>query len=142
MSAITEAKAQARALRAALAAQGTAVSHGQALELVARQAGARDWNTLHARLSRAEPRALRLEDRVRGFYLGQPFSGRIVALSKTGQNRHVSIAFDEAVDTVRFASFSNLRRRVQGVIGPDGRSLRKTSDGVPQLIVFGPEEGT
>ena len=48
---IEEAKAQAKALRAALLAQGTAISHAQALELIARQQGARDWNTLHARLA-------------------------------------------------------------------------------------------
>src|SRR5690606_31658729 len=48
---IDNAKAQAKALRAALQAQGTAISHAQALELIARQHGARDWNTLHARLA-------------------------------------------------------------------------------------------
>ena len=41
-------KTHARRLREALAADGIAVSHGKALELVARQNGARDWNTLSA----------------------------------------------------------------------------------------------
>jgi len=36
---------------------------------------------------------------------------------------------------VKFDSFSNLRQRVSGIIGWDGRSTRKTSDGVPHLIV-------
>ena len=35
-------------LYASLADAGNAVSHGQALELVARQHGYRDWNTAYA----------------------------------------------------------------------------------------------
>ncbi|MBS0410151.1 MAG: S1 RNA-binding domain-containing protein [Proteobacteria bacterium] len=43
-----DAKAMARTLRDALAAQDAKVSHSQALELVAKMLGARDWNTLAA----------------------------------------------------------------------------------------------
>ena len=132
---LSEAKSQAKALRDALVGQGTKISHAQALELVAHQNGARDWNTLHARLSRAEPRALQVNDEVKGQYLGQAFTGRIVALSKVGLDLNVSLQLDVPVDTVRFESFSNMRRRIRGVIGPDGRSLQKTSDGVPQLVI-------
>lgn len=46
-------KAQARRLRAALAGRGVDLPHGHALELVAAQHGARDWNTLSANASRA-----------------------------------------------------------------------------------------
>src|SRR5262245_52195107 len=42
-------KSMARRLRADLAERGLAVSHSDALELVAHQYGARDWNTLAAR---------------------------------------------------------------------------------------------
>lgn len=42
---IDDAKAQAKALRAALQAQGTAISHALSLEMIAKQHGARDWNT-------------------------------------------------------------------------------------------------
>jgi catechol 2,3-dioxygenase-like lactoylglutathione lyase family enzyme len=42
-------KSMARRLRADLAERGVAVSHSEALELVAHQYGARDWNTLAAR---------------------------------------------------------------------------------------------
>ena len=45
-------KAMARHLRAALADRGVTVSHAEALELVARQLGMRDWNTLAAASSR------------------------------------------------------------------------------------------
>ena len=135
LNSISGAKSQAKALRDALVGQGTPISHAQALELVAHQHGARDWNTLNARLSRAEPPPLQLNDTVKGRYLGQAFTGRIVALSKVGSNLNVSLQLDVPVDTVRFESFSNMRRRIRGVIGPDGRSLQKTSDGAPQLVI-------
>lgn len=133
---IDDAKAQAKALRAALQAQGNAISHAQALELVARQHGARDWNTLHARLAlRNAPPELALGDRVRGRYLGQPFAGRIIGLSGPASHRQIEIRFDQPVDVVRFESFSNLRRQIRATIDENGRAHRQTSDGEPQLIV-------
>ena len=135
LNSLSEAKSQAKALRDALFGQGTRINHAQALELVAHQNGARNWNTLHAKLSRAEPQQLQLNDQVKGQYLGQAFTGRIVALSKVGSNLSVSLQLDAPVDTVRFESFSNMRRRIRGVIGPDGRSLQKTSDGAPHLVI-------
>lgn len=134
MSGLDEAKARAKALRRGLAEQGQAISHAQALELVAKQEGARDWNTLHARLAQEEPPApWHLDQRVKGYYLGQPFTGRITGLSQRGARLAVILRLDEPVDTVRFESFSNLRRTIQTVINPDGVSPRKTSDGAPQL---------
>lgn len=129
-------KTQARALRKALEAAGRPVSHSQALELIARQHGARDWNTLRARLTqRNAPPELALGDRVTGHYLGQPFSGRIIALSGPASHRQLSITLDSPIDTVRFESFSNWRTQIRGTVDAEGRSPRKTSDGVPQLIV-------
>ena len=129
-------KAQAKALRQALDAGGTPVSHAEALELVARQHGARDWNTLHARLGRRNARPeLALGARVTGRYLGQFYSGKITGLSGPAEHRHVEIALDRPVDTVAFDSFSNWRHRIRGTIGEDGRSARKTSDGAPHLVV-------
>lgn len=138
LNSVSEAKSKAKALRDALVGQGTRISHAQALELVAHQHGARDWNTLHAKLSRAEPRSFQLGDEVQGKYLGQTFMGRIVALSQIGLNLNVSIQLDVPVDTVRFESFSNMRRRIRGAIGPDGRSAQKTSDGLPVLVLYLP----
>lgn len=133
---IDEAKAQAKALRAGLLAQGTPISHAQALELVAKQQGAKDWNTLHARLAlRNTPPELALGDRVRGRYLGQPFAGKVVGLSGSAVHRQVEIRFDAPVDVVKFESFSNLRHQVRATIDENGRSHRHTSDGVPQVIV-------
>lgn len=129
-------KAQAKALRQALQAGDTVVSHAQALELIARQHGARDWNTLHARLTQQNaPPELALGDRVTGYYLGQAYTGEIVALSGPARHRHVEIKLDQPVDTVRFESFSNWRHRIRGTLDVDGRSHRKTSDGAPHLIV-------
>ncbi len=133
---IDDAKAQAKALRAALAAQGTVISHAQALELIAKQHGAKDWNTFHARLSmRSTPPELALNDRVRGRYLGQSFSGQIVGLSGSNNYRQIIIRFDTPVDVVKFESFSSLRRQIKATINEHGRSHYHTSDGEPQLIV-------
>ena len=135
LQSVKDAKSQAKALRKSLAAQGTTITHARALELVAHQNGARDWNTLQAKLSAAEPQPFKLNDEVRGHYLGQVFTGRIVALSKAGSNMQVSLQLDKSVDTVKFESFSNMRRHIRGIVGPDGRSPRKTSDGVPHLVI-------
>lgn len=133
---LDEAKAQAKALRQALQAQGTAISHSQALEAIAAQHGAVDWNTLHARLVQQGPMAaLALGAHVRGHYLGQPFRGRVVALSATGPRFRIEIQLEVPVDTVRFASFSNLRSRLRATVDAQGRSPERTSDGVPQLVL-------
>lgn len=131
-------KTQAKALRAALRAQGTEVSHAQSLELLAVQHGARDWNTLHARLcQRNAPPQLALGDRVSGHYLGQPFRGKVVALSGPDGYRAIEIQLDTPVDVVRFASFSNWRSRIRATMDSAGRSHGKTSDGVPHLVLEG-----
>ena len=135
LQSVTDAKSQAKSLRQALAAQGTHITHAQALELIAHQNGTRDWNTLHAKLSRAAPQPFQLNDEVRGQYLGQAFTGRIVALAKAGPNTQISLQLNEPVDTVQFESFSNMRRHIKGVVGPDGRSPQKTSDGTPHLVI-------
>ena len=50
MISIDQAKQMAKQLRAALEAQGQALTHSAALELVACQLGYKDWNTAAARL--------------------------------------------------------------------------------------------
>lgn len=133
---IDAAKAQAKALRTALSAQGTEISHAQALELVARQHGAKDWNTLHARPALVNaPPELGVGDRVCGRYLGQAFAGRVIGLSGPSSHRQIEIRFDHPVDVVRFESFSNIRNQVRSLIDESGRSHRHTSDGKPHLIV-------
>lgn len=50
-----DAKAMAKAMREALAARGTTISHSEALEIVARQFGLANWNILAAQLDAAAP---------------------------------------------------------------------------------------
>ncbi|WP_158965753.1 glyoxalase superfamily protein [Chachezhania sediminis] len=132
---LEDAKAQARALRQALAEEGTKIGHAQALERIARLNGARNWNVLHARLSQAEPEPLTMDQRVTGQYLGQPFAGRIVALEGAGQGYALTVRFDEPVDVVRSPAFQNLRRQVRATVDAWGRSADMTSDGVPQMVL-------
>ncbi|MEL0436487.1 glyoxalase superfamily protein [Phycobacter sp. K97] len=54
----TDSKSMAKTLRAGLAAQGVDISHAQALELVARQFGVADWNTLSAQILARQARPL------------------------------------------------------------------------------------
>lgn len=132
---IAEAKAQAKSLRITLAAQGTIVGHAKALELVAHQNGARDWNTLSAQLAKAAPPAFYLHQRVKGHYLGQAFTGEIIAITSSSSGYSLSVRFDEPVDTVTFEGFSNMRRVARGVVDAKGHSAEKTSNGMPHLII-------
>ena len=126
-------KAQAKRLRAALAEDGDFISHSEALELLAKQLGYRDWNTLHAEPGKRR-RPLQVGDRVSGFYLGKPFTGEIIAAhALSAGRRRLTVTFDEAIDVVSFESFSAFRRRVTAVVGEDGASIQKTSNGRPQM---------
>ena len=111
------------------------ISHAQALELVARQNGARDWNTLSAQLSKASTAPFHVHQRVQGRYLGQAFKGEIKALSSSGSHYAVSVRFDEPVDTVTFDSFSNMRQVVRSTVDLNGTSVRRTSNGTPHLTL-------
>ncbi len=128
-------KAQAKRLRSALAEDGDFIKHGEALELVARQIGYRDWNTLHAAAGNRPPLPLAVGQDVSGFYLGQPFKARILSLQTLADDGYlrISLDLDEAVDVVKFDSFSAYRKRIQATIRPDGATVSKTSDGEPHL---------
>jgi hypothetical protein len=131
-------KTQARRLRAGLAEGGNALSHAQALELVARQHGHRDWNTAHAAAA-GEPPAppVVLQQKVAGRYLGQPFRGTVIAMQAMGSSGRwkVVLDLDEPIDVVTFDSFLAFRRRITGTIGRDGRTVEKTSNGEPHLVI-------
>lgn len=132
---ITDAKARAKSLRQALCDQGTPISHAEALERIAHDAGARDWNTLHARLAGGQMDMMRLHDQIEGQYLGQEITGKVVALTKSGRRYNIALQLDQPVDTVVFDSFSNMRRHIRGVVDEDGRSKACTSDETPHLVV-------
>lgn len=128
------AKAQAKRLREDLAAEGTSISHAQALERVAHQHGFRDWNALHAAIRDRPPQGWTSGGRVTGRYLSRPFAAtvRSADLLRPGWFR-LNLDLDEAVDVVRFESFSNLRKRITVIVGPDGYSRERTSDGTPHI---------
>ena len=137
MAPVSELKEQARRLRTRLRGAGVQLSHSETLELVARQHGVRDWNTLRALADKASRLPLRVGERVSGTYLGQRFAGVVKAISMLdgGRKRRVTLHFDEPVDVVTFDSFSALRQRVTAVVGPEGRTAARTSNGVPHLVL-------
>ena len=128
-------KQQAKRLRAGLDEDGDFLTHSESLELVARQYGYRDWNTLHAAVGNRPPApAFQLGSRVAGHYLGQAFTGEIVALrSLPPDHLRVALQFDEPVDVVTFESFAAFRSRIHAVINAEGVTLETTSNGAPQL---------
>ena len=131
-------KNQAKRLRSALAEDGVAISHSQSLERIAHQFGYADWNTLHALAGNTAPVFTpAIGQRVRGTYLGHPFTARIraVSLVQLGDRYRVTLDFDEAVDVVAFEGMSAFRKRVSATIGTDGRTVEKTSNGVPQVVI-------
>jgi hypothetical protein len=133
---IDAAKAQAKALRASLIASGQEASHSQSLELIAKSLGFKDWNTLHAKIGNAPRPPVAMGQIVEGRYLKQPFVAEVLGLTQLSDGRYsVVLHLAEAVDVVSFDSFSNFRRRITKVIGPDGRSFDRTSDGVAHLEI-------
>ena len=130
-------KREARLLRESLAAEGTAISHGKALELAAKMRGHRDWNTARAMTGSNRPPALPdLGDRVAGHYLGQAFAGTVLGVQRVagGLTRYV-LQFDKPVDVVTHASFSSFRHRVNATVDAEGLSPQRTSDGTPHMAL-------
>ncbi|XYK82190.1 MAG: glyoxalase superfamily protein [Labrenzia sp.] len=135
---LTDLKSQAKRLRLAISNSDSAdVSHSKSLELVAKQYGYRDWNTLHAATKSNGFRPFTVGDRVNGTYLGQSFEGEILGFAKTSQSGtyRVTIQFDAPVDVVTFDSFSAYRSRVTCTIRENGVAINRTSDGRPHLVM-------
>ncbi len=127
-------KAQAKRLRTDLASSGTTISHAQALEMVAHQWGAKDWNTLSAKSGDTPQHRWHPGQRVNGRYLGHPFRGHIKSASQaSGGWWHVTVRFDDPVDVVTSDAFSNFRRQVDARLRENGRSVEKTADGTPHM---------
>jgi len=132
---VAQLKAQAKRLKAALAAKGQNLSHSQALELLSAQYGFKDWNTACATASRPNQMVFAVGSRVSGTYMKQSFQGEILALARIGASGQyrVTLQFDDAVDVVTFDSFSAFRSRVTCLIHTDGNAVKRTSDGEPYL---------
>lgn len=130
-------KDQAKRLRSRLACEGETIGHSRSLELIAAQYGYRDWNTLHAAVGNRPPfNPWMLGSRVKGHYLGQPFKGEILGvqalMTQPGRYR-LTMKFDAPVDVVTFESFSAFRQRVVATVDETGRTVERTSNGLPQL---------
>lgn len=138
---LTNLKDQAKRLRQDLAASGHQVGHSQALELLAHQHGYRDWNTLHAAFDRPKPntRTWQVGERITGHYLGRAFGGKLVgvqAMSGGGWFR-LQIRFDAPLAVAELGGTPVLRQRISCRVGPDGRTMEKTSNGQPHVVLDG-----
>ena len=130
-------KAEARSWRAEQAQAGHPVTNSQALEMVARFHGFRDWNTASAVLPATRAPAFAVGQAVKGTYLKQPFTGVIMAVAAMGGSNlfKITVQFDEPVDVVAFDSFSAFRHRVVATVNREGVSPSKTSDGAPHMVM-------
>ena len=134
-------KAQARHLRDGLGADGIALTHGRALELVAKMHGHRDWNTLSAVSHNPKPEApvFHLGQNVDALVHGKPGRGRVIGLEETinPDVLRLTVLFNPAVDMSTSEHFSAKRTRVTMEFGRDGRSrrLNGVDTGVVQLTV-------
>ena len=131
---VEAAKRQAKNLRAGLSEQGRTITHSESLELAPKTAGYKDWNTLHAAIGNHPRPPVALGQIVSGRYLKQPFVAEVQGVTELAFGRYeVVLHLAEAVDVVTFDSFSNFRSRIRKVIGSDGRSVEKTSDGIAHI---------
>jgi small subunit ribosomal protein S1 len=79
-----DAKAMARTLRQALAARDVTISNSEALELVARTLGERDWNTLAAAIDAAQRREAAWTRLEAVHARKEPVTGRVVGRVRGG----------------------------------------------------------
>jgi len=132
-------KAEARALRAERADTGMAITHGAALEEIARRHGYRDWNTASAALPARVATPVQVGQRVRGSYLGRPFAGMVIGMQLLADMQHyeVTVKLDRPVDVSRSELLGPiLRQRVRATVDIHGVSRAHTSDGQPHLRVM------
>ena len=123
---VPDLKSQANQLRA----DNPTLTQTSAYEALANSLGFRNWNTL-----RASAIDWSTGDRVRGRYLGQAFSGAIIGLQKRGAQIVLTLQFDDPVDVVTSAHFSNFRSRVTVPMRSKTHSVASTSDGTPHLLL-------
>lgn len=130
-------KRQAKRLRRSLAEINQTISHSQSLEIIAKQKGFRDWNTLHASIGNAPIQNFEIGQRVCGQYLGQNFTGKLLNVTPLDNKKRygISVKFDEAVDVITFKGMSNWRTQVKLVINADGKANEKTSNGLPHMAL-------
>ena len=125
-----------RTLRAERVAAGDAMSHGAALEEVARRHGYRDWNTAAAALPERVATPVQVGERVTGTYLAQPFAGLVIGVQLLADMAHyaVTVKFDHPVNVSKSELIGPIwRQRVQATVDLRGISPAHTSDGEPHM---------
>lgn len=131
-------KAEARALRAERALSGSPISHGAALEAVARAHGYRDWNTAAAAIPERVASPVQVGQRVKGTYLGNPFTGLVIGVNLLGDMQHyeVTVKADQPIDVSKSKLIGPImRQRLRSTVDLHGVSVSRTSDGEPHLRV-------
>lgn len=130
-------KSEAKDLREQRAALGETLSHGAALEAVARSHGYRDWNTARAALPDRVVAPWQVGQRVGGLYLDQPFTGMLIGVQLLGnmQNYTVTVQFDSPVNVTPTFMFAALRHRVVSTIDLHGISNATRGNGNPQMVL-------
>jgi hypothetical protein len=131
-------KAEARALRAERALSGSPISHGAALEAVARAHGYRDWNTAAAAIPERVASPVQVGQRVKGTYLGNPFTGLVIGVNLLSDMQHyeVTVKADQPIDVSKSKLIGPImRQRLRSTVDLHGVSVSRTSDGEPHLRV-------
>ena len=130
-------KAEAKDLRRQRAARGETLSHGAALEQVARAHGFRDWNTARAVLPDRIAVPFQVGQRVKGLYLDQPFTGMLIGVQLLGDMQHytVTVNFDAPVNVTPTFMFAAYRHRVVSTVDIHGISSAMRGNGNPQMIL-------
>src|SRR5690606_21311365 len=113
------------------------LSHGAALEAVARAHGYRDWNTARAALPDRVAVPFQVGARVTGLYLDQPFTGMLIGVQLLSDMQHmtVTVNFDEPVNVTPTFMFAAYRYRVVATIDSHGVSSALRGNGNPQMIL-------
>ncbi|HEV7346310.1 MAG TPA: glyoxalase superfamily protein [Devosia sp.] len=130
-------KSEARDLRQQRAALGETLSHGAALEQVARAHGYRDWNTARAALPDRVAVPFQVGQRVKGLYLDQPFTGMLIGVQLLSDLRHytITVTFDTPVNVTPTFMFAAYRHRVTATVDIHGISGAMRGNGNPQMVL-------
>lgn len=132
---VTSLKSEAKQLREDRARLGQSITHGAALEEIARSHGYRDWNTARAALPERVAVPFQVGMRVKGFYLEQSFSGMLIGVQMSGSREFftVTVQFDAPVNVTPTFMFAALRHRVTATIDSRGISPALRGNGQPQM---------
>ena len=130
-------KKQAKTLRQNMADINQPISHSQSLEILAKQKGFKDWNTLHAHIGNQPKPSFEVGQRVSGTYLGQKFTGQLLNVNHIVNTKRygITVKFDEAMDVITFKGMSNWRTQVKLIVNEDGETKQRTSNGLPHMVI-------